>query len=251
MIRTINIIKHQGKQYIKDLQHVNLPEQHAGKPVIKSASCMAGCKSCTELCPTDAITLQPLTIDMGLCLFCNECSTVCPANMIRFSNNYKIATNDTHLLKVNSNTEVIDFNPDLIRKEIHRFFGSSLKLRLVSAGSCNGCEMELNAADNVNFDMSRYGIEFVASPRHADGLVVTGALVQNSLAALELTYKAIPNPKIIIAVGACAVSGGVFNNSPALNRTFFEQYKPDLYIPGCPPHPLTIIDGIMKMTGRI
>lgn len=251
MIRTINIIKHQGKQYIKDLQHVNLPEQHAGKPVIASSSCITGCKSCTELCPTDAITLQPLTIDMGLCLFCNECSTVCPANMIRFSNNYKIATNDTHLLKVNSNTEVIDFNPDLIRKEIHRFFGSSLKLRLVSAGSCNGCEMELNAADNVNFDMSRYGIEFVASPRHADGLVVTGALVQNSLAALELTYKAIPNPKIIIAVGACAVSGGVFNNSPALNRTFFEQYKPDLYIPGCPPHPLTIIDGIMKMTGRI
>jgi len=251
MIRTINIIKHQGKQYIKDLQHVNLPEQHAGKPVIESSSCITGCKSCTELCPTNAITLQPLTIDMGLCLFCNECSKVCPANMIKFSNNYKIASNDTHLLKVNANTEVVDFNPDLIRKEIHRFFGSSLKLRLVSAGSCNGCEMELNAADNVNFDMSRYGIEFVASPRHADGLVVTGALVQNSLAALELTYKAIPNPKIIIALGACAVSGGVFNNSPALNRTFFEQYKPDLYIPGCPPHPLTIIDGIMKMTGRI
>lgn len=251
MIRTINIIKHQGKQYIKDLQHVNLPEQHSGKPVIETASCITDCKSCPELCPTDAITLQPLTIDMGRCLFCNECATACPINKIKFSNNYKIASNDTNLLKVNADSGIVDFNATLIRKEIHRIFGSSLKLRLVSAGSCNGCEMELNAADNVNFDMSRYGVEFVASPRHADGLVVTGVLVENSLSALELTYKAIPNPKIIIAVGACAISGGVFNTSPALNRNFFEQYKPDLFIPGCPPHPLTIIDGIMKLTGRI
>ena len=251
MIRTINIIKHQGRQYIKDLQHVDLPELYSGKPVIEPLSCVEECKSCTELCPTDAITLQPLTIDMGRCLFCNECTVACPVNKIKFGNNYRIASNDTNLLKVNADTGTVDFDATLIRKEIHRFFGSSLKLRLVSAGSCNGCEMELNAADNVNFDMSRYGIEFVASPRHADGLAVTGALTENSLSALELTYEAIPNPKILIAVGTCAVSGALFRESPALNRSFFEKYRPDLYIPGCPPHPLTIIDGIMRLTGKI
>jgi Ni,Fe-hydrogenase III small subunit/ferredoxin len=250
MIRTTKIVRHQGKQFIRDLQNVNLPEMHSGKPVISGKPCTGDCTQCVEICPTSAISLNPLTIDMGLCVFCNEC-TSCPKKLISFSNQYKIASNDLALLKVNSSVEAIEFNANLIRKEILGMFGGSLKLRLVSNGSCNGCEMELNAADNVNFDMSRYGIEFVASPRHADGVVITGALVGNSAKALELTFEAIPRPKIIIAVGACAVSGGIFSDSPALDRSFTEKFKPDLYIPGCPPHPLTIIDGILRLTGRL
>jgi len=249
MIRTLKIIKHQGKQFIPDLQQVNLPDIHTGKPLIAEYPCKADCAVCRELCPTQAISIQPVTIDMGRCVFCREC-TVCSEKIISFSNEYKIASNDPELLKVTAGTENINFNSDFIRKEIQHFFGGSLKLRLVSDGSCNGCELELNAADNVNFDMSRYGVEFVASPRHADGLVVTGALVENSIRALELTYEAIPAPKILIALGACAISGGIFQNSKTLNCSLFEKHKPDLYIPGCPPHPLTIINGILTLIGK-
>ena len=138
-------------------------------------------------------------------------------------------------------------NPDALRKEIKRCFGRSLKLRLVSDGSCNGCELELNASGNVNFDMGRYGIEFLASPRHCDGIVITGPLVKNSEMALELTYKAIPQPRILILAGSCAISGGIFADSPALSRSFLNENIPDLYIPGCPIHPLTFINGILEL----
>lgn len=249
MIRTAKIVKHQGKQFIPDLQKVTLPDLYAGKPVISDNPCKINCNVCTDICPVQAISPQPVTIDMGRCVFCSEC-TICPESIISFSNEYMIASNDLGLLKVGAADSEIKFNPDLIRKEICRMFGRSLKLRLVSDGSCDGCELELNAADNVNFDMSRYGIEFVASPRHADGVVVSGPLVENSIKALGLTWEAVPQPKVLIAVGACAISGGIFNDSKALNRSFFEKNKPDLYIPGCPPHPLTIIDGILKLTGR-
>ena len=100
---------------------------------------------------------------------------------------------------------------------------------------------------NVNFDMGRYGIEFLASPRHCDGVVVTGPIVENSVDALRITMEAIPQPKILILAGACAVSGGVFAESKAINRKFLEIYKPDLLVPGCPPHPLTFINGVLEL----
>ena len=119
-------------------------------------------------------------------------------------------------------------------------FSKSLKLRQVSAGGCNGCEMELNAASNVNFDMGRFGIDFVASPRHADGLVITGPITKNMVYALEDCYKAVPDPKIVILCGTCAISGGVYQNSTEIDRSFLEKYKVDLYIPGCPRPPFNI-----------
>ncbi|HOV11949.1 MAG TPA: NADH:ubiquinone oxidoreductase [Bacteroidales bacterium] len=250
MLRTVKIVKHQGRQYIKDLQKATLPLLHNGLPEISSKLCPDTCTSCVEICPAEAISKNPLTVNLGQCVFCGECGR-CTEGIIRFTNNFRVATNDSSYLAVSFETDHIIFDPESVRKEIRMVFGRSLKLRLVSDGSCNGCELELNATDNVNFDMSRYGIEFVASPRHADGIVVTGPLVENSAKALELTWAAIPDPKLLIAVGACAISGGVFKNSKALNRSFFEKNKPDLYIPGCPPHPLTIIDGLLKLTGRI
>jgi len=136
------------------------------------------------------------------------------------------------------------------RKDIKKLFGRSLKLRSVSAGGCNGCEMELNACSNVNFDMGRFGIDVVASPRHADGIIITGPITENMVYALNDSYLAVPHPKIIIVVGSCAISGGKFAGSPAINREFLKNHKIDLYIPGCPVHPLTVINGILNFIGR-
>ena len=141
----------------------------------------------------------------------------------------------------------IELNPDLIRQEISSCFHGSLKLRQVSAAGDNSAELELNAAGNVNFDISRFGIEFVASPRHADGIVITGPVSENMAAPLQICYDAVPDPKIIIVCGVDAISGGIFSGSSALNRKFLEKNKIDLYIPGNPPHPLTIINGVLDL----
>jgi Ni,Fe-hydrogenase III small subunit/NAD-dependent dihydropyrimidine dehydrogenase PreA subunit len=248
MFEIFKIIKHQGRQYIPDPTSVKLPAMHPGKPVISTMPCPGECAQCQEICPVRAIHLLPLSVDLGKCIFCSECETVCPEKKIRFTPEYRISSNDPlKLIVAEGIDDEIFLNPDLIRKEIKRTFGHSLKLRLVSAGSCNGCELELNACGNVNFDMGRYGIEFLASPRHCDGVVVTGPIVSNSVKALELTFDAVPRPKILILAGACALSGGIFAGSPAIDRSFLDKYTPDLLIPGCPPHPLTIINGILQL----
>jgi Ni,Fe-hydrogenase III small subunit len=134
---------------------------------------------------------------------------------------------------------------------MRRLFGRSLRFRSVSAGSCNGCEGELVALSNVVFDMARFGIQFVASPRHADGIVITGAVSLNMREALERTYAAVPDPRLVIAVGACACSGGPFAGSPEVMNGVPKEIPVDLWIPGCPPHPLTVLDGLLRLLGRI
>jgi len=137
---------------------------------------------------------------------------------------------------------------------MRRLFGRSLRLRQVSAGGCNGCEAELNAAGNVQFDLSRFGIQFVASPRHADGLVVTGPVTEHMRSALLETWEATPAPKLLIAVGACACSGGPFQGSPECHDGVvgvIPGVSVDLFIPGCPPHPVTVLDGLLRLLGRI
>src|SRR3989338_2305446 len=134
---------------------------------------------------------------------------------------------------------------------MRRTFGRSLKLRQVCAGGCNGCEGEIQAMGNVVFDLSRFGVQFVASPRHADGLMITGPVTKNMELALKKTYEAVPSPKIVVAVGACAISGGPFVGSPEIHHGADSVVPVDLYIPGCPPHPYTILDGLLRLLKRL
>ena len=140
--------------------------------------------------------------------------------------------------------------PEKASEKIRKYFGKSLKLRQISAGGCNGCELELNACGNVNFDMGRFGIEFTASPRHADGIVITGPITKNMALATEICNNAVPEPRIIILTGACAISGGIFQNSTEIDRSFLEKHKIDLYVPGCPPHPLTFVTALLNWLDR-
>ncbi|GAB4448016.1 MAG: hydrogenase [Bacteroidales bacterium] len=237
-----------GKRFIPDPTKVSLPESFTGLPEFISTPCLQDCNLCKNICPTKAITTEPLHLALDSCIFCLECQEVCPENKIRFTNNYRMGTNLYERLQIEEGGgNNVSLDASKVRNEIVNLFGRSLKLRLVSAGSCNGCELELNAAGNVNFDMGRYGIEFVASPRHADGLVITGPITENSLASVKLTYEAIPSPKVVILVGACALSGGVFKQSPALRREILTELKPDLLVPGCPPHPLTFINAVLDL----
>jgi Ni,Fe-hydrogenase III small subunit/NAD-dependent dihydropyrimidine dehydrogenase PreA subunit len=238
-----------GNQAIPDIRKAGINEKFRGMPLISSDICSENCKACKEICPSSAIKIDPVSIDMGKCIFCGDCVKACESNKIKLTSYHKTATTDRDLLIVDCRTAIDDYMNKAIRanKEIKRIFKRSLKLRQVSAGGCNGCEMELGACSNVNFDMSRFGIEFTASPRHADGIVITGPVSENMAYALKDTYLSVPEPKIVIAAGACAISGGIFSESPAVNRGFFKDIKVNLYIPGCPVHPLTIINGIIDL----
>lgn len=245
MIGNIKILKHQGKQYIPDPTSVGVPGVFRGIPEITFVNVDE--KALTELCPTGAIRAHPLSIDLGRCLFCGECAKAFPGK-IKFSKDYKMATNNRDRLVIHEGEcRPVTLDPDLVRKEIRGFFSGSLKLRQVSAGGDNSNELELNACGNVNFDMGRYGIEFVASPRHADGIVITGPITENMAGPLQLCYDAIPDPKIIVLAGTDAISGGLFADSPAVDRSFPERYHVDLYVPGNPIHPLTFINGILGL----
>ncbi|MBI4931211.1 MAG: NADH:ubiquinone oxidoreductase [Bacteroidetes bacterium] len=245
MLDNFKILIHQGKQFIPDITTAEVPGIFRGRPVISNEK--VDDDKLVDLCPTNSIAKNPVSIDLGKCTFCGECAFAFP-DKIKFTKDYKLSTNfrDGLIVKEGEEKNII-LNPDLIRKEISKYFSGSLKLRQVSAGGDNSCELELNACSNVNFDMGRFGIEFVASPRHADGIVITGPISENMAEPLQICYDATPEPKIIILAGTDAISGGVFADSPALNRIFLTQYKIDLYIPGNPIHPLTFINGVLEL----
>src|SRR6266436_5602391 len=240
--RAVTVRLAQGEPVIPDLAAATLPDRFRCKPKIDSSRCPEGCSKCVDACPTHAISLNPLSIDLGACVFCPLCTEACPEGAITYTNDYKMAATSREGLRLR---EGGDISPEGCTQEIHRLFGRSLKLRSVSAGGCNGCELELNALGNVNFDMGRFGIEFVASPRHADGIVLSGTTTRNMEHALAATHEAVPAPKLVILFGACAISAGIFQGSDQLARKYLEKLKIDLYIPGCPPHPLTFIYGLL------
>ncbi len=247
MFKSIAVRVSQGTQYIKDPRKAN-PAGFRGRPVIGANACETGCRACVAACPTQAITQAPaLQIDLGRCVMCGDCAPACPVGKLGHSNDCQLATTGREGLTVSAARPAPD--PVKVSAALRRRFGRSLKLRSVSAGGCNGCELEVNALSNVNFDIGRYGIDIVASPRHADGLVLTGPITRNMAQALQLCWDAMPEPKLVIAVGACAISGSPFEGSSALERSFVERFEPSLYVPGCPPHPLTFVCGVLDLLG--
>ena len=246
MFETLKTKIYNGKQYIKDIENAPMREQFRGFPIIKN---IKDGNVPEDICPTKALKTSPISIDMGKCTFCGKCQNACQNSEIKFSNFYKLSASNREDLIITEDITPERFEGFAIkaRKEITSMFSRSLKLRQVSAGGCNGCEMELNACSNVNFDMGRFGIDFVASPRHADGIVITGPISQNMAYALENCYNSVPNPKLVILCGACAISGGIYQDSEETLREFLEKYPVDLYIPGCPVHPLTFINGVLTL----
>jgi len=246
MFDTLKMKLWQKNQFIPDIKNAQIKETFRGLPILNNNLCKNH-EQYQNICPTEALSTNPLQIDLGKCTLCGECERKCEKGAIKFSNYYKLAADKREKLIITEETtqEKYAENAIEIRKEIYSIFNRSIKFRQVSAGGCNGCEMELNAAGNANFDMGRYGIDFVASPRHADGIVITGPITKNMAYALEDCYKSIPEPKVVILCGTCAISGGIFKDSQELNREFIEKHRIDLYIPGCPVHPLTFINAIL------
>ena len=225
------------------------PERFRGRPAFDASRCGDGCRECARSIPSDLIQLgTAATVDVGACLFSPEEATTCPDGAVSFTRDFRMASATRQGLR--SATGEVKLARALDERS-RRLFGRSLRLRSVAAGSCNGCEAELVALGNVVFDLARFGVQFVASPRHADGLVITGAVSANMSAALRATYDAVPDPRIVIAVGACAINGGPFRGSPEVGDGVPNDLPVDLWVPGCPPHPMTVLDGLLRLLGRI
>lgn len=244
--RSLRVRISQGRQYIADLRTA-VPAGFRGRPVIGAAPCAAGCTACVDACPPRAITASPLALDLGRCVFCGVCEDACPEGKIRFTPEPRMgAARREDLVLREGAAEALQVRASAA---FAKLFGRSLKLRQVSAGGCNACELELNAIANVNFDVQRYGIEWVASPRHADALVVTGPLTRTMRDAVRLAWDAMPEPRFLVAVGACAISGGLYDGAAGVDRSFLDSVGPSLYVPGCPPHPLTFVNAILELIG--
>lgn len=255
------------------------PDGFRGRPVIDYARCTA-CDKCAEACPTTAITVEAkapaesnqkiLSLNYGDCIFCGECEVACP-EAIRLTPDFQLATSKkSELLSQacfkESQTgnfgfsEIIAHAPSdrqsveeiggALKEKIGKLFGRSLHIREVDAGSCNGCEVEISALSNPVYDVERFGIHFVASPRHADMLLVTGPVTRNMEIALRQTYEATPGPKIVVAVGACGIGGGIFGKSYASCGGVDTVVPVDVYIPGCPPRPEALLHGILLAIDR-
>ena len=228
-----------------------LPARFRGLPVIDQSKCKDGCTACIEACPTGALARasdRTLQIDLGKCLFCGDCTAACPTGAISFSSDYRLAARNREDLVIGVKRLRL---AEALGKDLRRLLGRSLRLRQVSAGGCAACEADANVLTTVGWDMGRFGIQFVASPRHADGLLVTGPVTLNMRLALEKTYAAVPEPKIVVASGACAISGGPYAGAPEASDGVAGTLKVDLFVPGCPPHPLTLLDGLLRLLGRI
>lgn len=243
MLKLISTLIKQGyrtSSYPK--KELALHPSYRGRPRINRDCDHELVKRCADSCPQDAILADERLIDLGRCVFCGLCEKLSGGQFIQFSTDFELGVADAaHLITEGK-------LPDLAvhgRQHFKKLFGRSLQLREVSAGGCNACEADTNVLNTPFFDLSRFGIDFVASPRHADGVFVTGPVSRNMKTALLNTYAAIPAPKVVIATGSCALSGGPFRDSREI-IPLRELLPIDLFIPGCPPHPMTILSAMLK-----
>ncbi|MFH0937781.1 MAG: hydrogenase [Planctomycetota bacterium] len=228
-----------------------LSARYRGRLVFDAAKCQSNCRCCEEPCSTGALSFtinqHQLRHDLGRCLFCGDCANACATGALKFSREFRLATQTRESLITDGKTLEL---ARTLEAKLLKLYGRSLKLRQVSAAGCNACEADVNVLNTVVFDLSRFGIQFVASPRHADGLLITGPVSVNMKLALEKTYAALPPPRLVIAVGACAISGGPYAGRSEVCNGVANIVPVNLFVPGCPPHPLTILDGLLRLLGK-
>jgi Ni,Fe-hydrogenase III small subunit/Pyruvate/2-oxoacid:ferredoxin oxidoreductase delta subunit len=224
------------RETIKDPLYEN--KYSYGKILVDASKCI-GCEACKGICAVNAINVdnKKAIVDYKKCIYCNKCIEICKNKALTNSHDYKMAD--------------IEILGEELKKKIYNKFNRSLVLRSVDTGSCNACMLELSGTLNTYYTLSRFGVDFAASPRHADGIVVTGPVAINMKEALIKTYEAMPVPRLVIAIGACAHDGGIFKNSYGNFEELSKLLPVDLTIPGCPPSPQAIIYGLLKLIDRI
>jgi len=244
MIKTLQNRLEQGyrtSRYPKE--PIQLPERYRGRPQIVPDAPAELAARCAAACPQAAIDAESKRIDMGRCVFCGTCERLSEGRFVKFTQDFEIATAEKEHLVTDGSLPAL---ADHAKQHFKKLFGRSLQLRQVSAAGCNSCEADLNVLATPFFDLARFGINFVASPRHADAIVVTGPISRNMKTALLQTYEAVPAPKAVIAVGSCTLSGGPFRGSPEITEGLDQLLPVDLFIPGCPPHPLTNLHAFLS-----